>query len=292
MIPILGKNLAIAGGRLLLLSIIIFLLLHSTGIYLDSHLSFLDFFQATFSGRLVEEPGQGNLPPLRPALVYSATTLLAALIFSYGCGLPLGLLLGRYRSVWAQLVGHAAISVTLAIPAFWVAYVVLYFSIDHWGIFIGGVPKLDGEGWLTELIAKSLLLAVPLSLSGIAMVARQVSQALVRAFPEKTLLFARSMGLNPRAFYDLVLGALVWRPMLRTLPLLCSVFLSVLIVAETAFFVPGFGYALFQAALEADLQSLAVLSLWVTAGLLAVNFFVDVFIEMIDSRHPGLPHPE
>lgn len=292
MIPRIIRNLGIAIGRLLLLSVLIFLILKSAGLQLTSDLSFLQFFKATFSGHLVHDPSRTGLPPLRPALLYSAAALVWALAFSYGLGLPLGLLLGRYRTVWVQVLGHAVISVAMAIPAFWVAYVVLYYSINGWGIFIGGAPRLREQGWLVELMAKSLLLGVPLSLSGMAIVARQVSQTLTQAFPEKTILFARSIGLVPRMLFDLVIGSVIWRPLLRSLPLLCSLFISALVVVETAFFVPGFGYALYKAAKETDLQSLAVLSLWVTAGLLTINFVVDVLIESIDARHPPAPHQE
>jgi ABC-type dipeptide/oligopeptide/nickel transport system permease component len=291
-IPILGKNLAIAGGRLLLLSVVIFLILDSTGAYVEADLSFLDFLKSTFSGRLVEGPSAGGLPPLRPALLYSSSTLLWALVFSYGFGLPMGLVLSRYRSLWTQVAGQAAISVALAIPAFWVAYVVLYYAIHEWGIFIGGEPELQGDGWRSELVAKSLLLAIPVSLSGFAVVARQVALTLSRAFPQPTLLFARSMGLNRRTPFDDATGPLIWRPVLPAFPYLCSIFLSILIAAETAFFVPGFGYAVFKAAQESDLQRLAVLSLWVSTALLLANFVVDVLIEMIDSRHPASPIQE
>lgn len=289
MIPAVGKHLGIAAARMLCLSVLIFLILKSTGAHLSADLSFVEFLKATFSGRLVNDPARAGLPPLRPALLYSAAALLWALVFSYGTGLPLGILLGRYRMVWVQVFGHMAISVAMAVPAFWVAYVVLYGSITQGGIFIGGAPKMEGDGWLEELVAKSLLLGVPLSLSGVGYVARQVSQTLLQAFPEKAYLFARSAGLTPRAMFDMVLGSVIWRPLLRSFPLLCSLFLSSLVVVETAFFVPGFGYAVFKAAKESDLQSLAVLSLWVTTGLLAANFVVDVLIELIDAKHPPSP---
>lgn len=292
MIPVIGRHLGIAAARLFVLSVVIFFVLKSTGAYLAADLSFLDFFQSTFSGRLAEDPSRAGLPPLRPALLYSAAAMFWALVFSYGTGLPLGILLGRYRMAWAQILGHAVISVAMAIPAFWVAYVVLYYSITGWGIFVGGAPKMEGEGWLGELMAKSLLLGVPLSLPGMAIVARQVSQTLAQAFPENTLLLARSLGVQPRLIFDRVIGSVIWRPLLRALPLLCSLFFSALIVVETAFFVPGFGYTVYKAAKESDLQSLAVLSLWVTAGLLVANFVVDVLIELIDARHPPSPLQE
>lgn len=289
MIPVIGKHLGIAAGRMLFLSGLIFLILKSAGAHVAVDLSMVEFLKATFSGRLVGDPSRAGLPPLRPALLYSAAALLWALVFSYGLGLPLGILLGRYRMAWTQVLGHTAISVAMAVPAFWVAYVVLYSSITQAGIFIGGAPKLEGEGWLEELVAKGLLLGVPLSLSGVAYVGRQVSQTLLQAFPEKSYLFARSAGLMPRAMFDMVLGSVVWRPVLRSFPLLCSLFLSALVAVETAFFVPGFGYAIFKAAKESDLQSLAVLSLWVTTGLLAVHCLVDALIELIDAKHPPSP---
>jgi ABC-type dipeptide/oligopeptide/nickel transport system permease component len=79
---------------------------------------------------------------------------------------------------------------------------------------------------------------------------------------------------------------------LRSLPFLLSLFLSVLIVTETAFFIPGFGYSIFKAAKESDLQSLAVLSLWTSTALLTANTFVDVLAEWIETRRSISPETE
>jgi ABC-type dipeptide/oligopeptide/nickel transport system permease component len=287
MIPLLAKHSLLALARLLLLCVAIFLILRSAGAYYDRDLSFRQFFPAMFSGRLVRDPALTGLPPLREAFAYSFTTLVSALGLSYGIGGPLGVALGRYRSPWIQVPGHLVVSVALATPAFVVAYAVLFQSVSSWGIFIGGeaaaVPGDGGRGF----IGQCLLLAVPLSLSGIALIARSVSQAVFRAFPEPALRASRSLGITQRMLFDPVIASVVWAPLLKALPFLLSLFLSILIVTETAYFVPGFGYAIFKAARESDLQSLAVLSLWTSTALLAANAFVDLLLEWIDEREPA-----
>tara|TARA_R110002096_G_scaffold316010_13_gene510406 strand:+ start:1699 stop:2571 length:873 start_codon:yes stop_codon:yes gene_type:complete len=287
MIQVFGRNLALGVAKLLLLSVLIFVILSGNTTY-DTSLSFLGFFKAMFSGRLMSDPALTGMTPLLPALVYSVTILALALILSYGLGVPLGIVLGRYRMLWTQVLGHSLISITLAIPAFWVAYVVLYYSIADWGIYIGGeatqIEKID-----TIYIGKCLLLAIPLSLSGIAFVARQVSQTLTNAFSPGSLRSARSLGITQRMIFDTVMTTVIWRPLLRSFPFLFSLFLSVLIVIETAFFVPGFGYAVYEAAEQSDLQRLAVLSLWISIALLAANMLVDIIVEFIDERHPSAP---
>lgn len=292
MIPLLIKNMLLGAGRLLLLSVIIFFLLRTAGTYYDSDLSFISFMKSMFSGRLVRDPGISGLPPLRLALLYSFTTLVAALILSYGFGGPLGVILGRYRMAWTQVLGHFVISIALAVPAFWVAYVGLYYSISEMGIFIGGEAATTQEGASRAFIGKCLLLAIPLSLSGIAYVARQVSQTLFNAFPEGSLRASRSLGITQRNIFDTVAASIIWRPLLRSFPFLCSLFASILIVTETAFFIPGFGYSVFKAAKESDLQSLAVLSLWVTTALIFVNVAVDIMVETLDTRQPTTAETE
>lgn len=291
MLQVFGRNLAFAAGKLLLLSVIIFLILEAAPFY-DSNLSFPDFFRAIFSGRLVGEDTLAELPPLQTALFYSFTTVSLALILSYGFGIPMGIVLGRYRQFWAQLLGHIFTSVALAIPAFWVAYVVLFYTISDMGVFIGGETHRIDDNWLSAFIGKCLLLAVPLSLSGIAIITRQISQTVIQAVPDSTIVSARAIGLTHRMTFDTVLKSVIWRPILRAFPFLLSLFLSVLIVIETAFFIPGFGFAVYKAAKQTDLQSLAVLSLWVTTMLLVANLVVDILIEMIDTRQPSTPETE
>ena len=291
MLQVFGRNLALAAGKLLLLSIVIFLILEAAPFY-DSNLSFVDFFRAIFSGRLVGDETLAELPPLKMAFTYSCTTVGLALILSYGFGIPMGIVLGRYRQFWAQILGHIFTSVALAIPAFWVAYVVLFYTINDMGVFIGGESHRINENWLTAFIGKCLLLAVPLSLSGIAIVTRQVSQTVIQAVPDSAISSARAHGLTFRMAFDTVLRSVIWRPVLRAFSFLLSLFLSVLIVIETAFFIPGFGFAVYKAAKQTDLQSLAVLSLWVTTMLLIANLIVDILIELIDHRQPATPETE
>ena len=292
MIQVLGRNLALAAGKLMIISVVIFLILQ-TSEYLDVNLSFAEFFQAIFSGRLMQNTAQTGIPDLKLAFLYSATTLVLALILSYGFGGALGILLGRYRMAWTQILGHVFVSIALAIPAFWVSYIILYYTIRDWGIFIGGEIQLEaGADWFSSFIGKCLLLAIPLSLSGMAFVSRQVSQTLLHAFPERSLTSSRSLGITQRMIFDTVFSAVIWRPVLRSFPFLLSLFLSVLIVTETAFFVPGFGYAVYKAASTPDLQSLAVLSLWVTIMLIIANLIVDIIIEMIDNRQHAAPETE
>jgi peptide/nickel transport system permease protein/oligopeptide transport system permease protein len=292
MIQLLTKHTMLAAGRLFVLCVVIFLILRSAESYYDKDLSFLEFIEAMFSGRLVRAPGLTGLPPLPTAFLYSLTTMSAALLLSYGFGGPLGVLLGRYRTPWLQVAGHIIISIALATPAFLVAYVVLYVSIRDWGIFIGGDAALAAGASPRAFAGQCLLLAIPLSLPGIALIARQVAQTVFNAFPEGSLRAFRSLGITQRMLFDTVIISAIWTPLLRALPFLLSLFVSVLIVTETAFFIPGFGYSIFKAAKESDLQSLAVLSLWTSTALLAANTFVDVMLEWIESRNPASPETE
>lgn len=284
MIRLLAKHVLLAGGRLLLLCVAIFLILRSADTYYERDLSPVEFIEAVFSGRLVRSPG---LPPLPAAILHSLTTIVLALVLSYGFGGPLGIILGRYRMAWAQLIGHLLISLALATPAFLVAYAVLYVSLTDWGIFIGGASALGAEASPRAFAGQCLLLAIPLSLPGIALIARQVSQTVFQAFPEGSLKAFRSLGIPQRRLFDTVIASAIWAPLLRALPFLLSLFLSVLIVTETVFFIPGFGYSLFKAARESDLQSLAVLSLWSSTALLLAHGFVDLLEEWLKSRHPA-----
>ncbi len=292
MIQVISRNLLLSGAKLLLLTIGIFLILRSAAYY-DAGFTFLEFCKSLLSGRLLDHMAMSGLPPIRISVSYSLTILFMALLLSYGIGAPLGVLLARYRMAWTQILGHVFMGAALAVPAFWIAYLVLYHSIMEWGIFIDGSGTRAGEAnSIKAFIGRCLLLALPLSLSGMAFVTRQVFQTLFNAFPPGSLLNARASGISQRRLFDTVGSAVAWRPLLRALPFLMSLFISVLVVIETAFFVPGVGYSIYRAANQADLPSLAVLSLWTAGVLLLTNLVVDVLLELIDTRHPMSPETE
>lgn len=293
MLSIAGRNLAYAAIRLAVISLGIFLIL-GAGANHDNKLDPKELSSAIISGRLVPDGTATAIPPLGSAFIYSATILVLAMVISYGIGVPLGILLGRYRMGWTRVAGHVVVSVALAIPAFWVAYVVLYQSVTEWRVLIIGETDRTREHWMEAYIGRCLLLAIPMSLSGLAIVTRQVFHTLIMAFPEESVKSARAAGISQRMMFDTVAIAVIWRPLLRSFPFLLSLFLSFLIVVETAFFVPGFGFALYKAAEQArtDLQSLAVLAMYVTAILVAANLIVDILVEWIDANRPPSPDME
>ncbi len=290
MVRVISRNLLLSGVRLLLLTLGVFVVLRPASFYY-ADFTFIEFCRSLVSGRLIDHLALSGLPPLSSAVSYSLTTLLLALLLSYGIGAPFGIFLARYRMAWTQILGHVLMGLAVAVPAFWIAYLVLYHTIMGWGIFLDGRPR-PGESGLQVFMGRCLLLAMPLSLSGIAFVTRQVFQTLYNAFPEGPTLAARAAGVSQRVLFDTVGSGVVWRPLLRALPFLISLYISVLVVIETAFFVPGIGYSIYRAANQGDLQSLAILSLWTVVLLLLANLIVDVLLECIDRRHPNSAEPE
>jgi peptide/nickel transport system permease protein len=200
---------------------------------------------------------------------------LVSLVMAVGMGVALGTV-GALRPRGIVDRGVTALSsVMLAVPAFWLALVlVLLFAVQN-PIFpsIGYAPLLqDGPyEWLRHLILPSFALAV----SGAATIALQLKAALVAEDGSDYLLAARAKGLtrNTLLFKHSFKNAAV--PVVTILGFRVATLLGGTIIIETIFVLPGLGLLAQQAALQQDVPMLLGIVTFSAVFILVINVLVD-----------------
>ncbi len=225
---------------------------------------------------LLAQRAQVTLP--LALLAMALTTVLA---------LSAGVLAASRQGRWADLLVMLGSQIGLAVPAFWLAILLIgLFAVKLGWVAAGGFPgwRADEGGGLGPGLAALLLPAVALALVQSAILARVTRSALLEVQREDFVRTARAKGLSPRA--------VVWRHVLRNalLPVLTVAglqfadLLTGTIVVENVFVLPGVGRLVFQAVSNRDLVLVRDVVLVLVALVVAVHFVLDLLHAWIDPR--------
>lgn len=197
--------------------------------------------------------------------------------------IPLGVLSAhRAGGALDRLVAGASFGL-LATPGFLLAIFLIHLFAVEWDL-------LPATGWtrLTEdpldSLRTTLLPAVALASTNIAMFTRMLRSDMVATLQEEHVLVARSKGLP--TWYILFRHSL--RPsafsLLTVSGLAIGGLLGGAVIIERLFALPGLGQLLVQSVEARDLIMVQGLVLVMTAGFVLVNSVVDVLYHMLDPR--------
>ena len=95
---------------------------------------------------------------------------------------------------------------------------------------------------------------------------------------------ARAKGLSRRAtlYRHVLRNAMI--PVLTIMGLQFANLIAGTIVVENVFVLPGIGRLVFQAIANRDLVVVRDVVMWLVAGVVVVNFFVDLLYALVDPR--------
>jgi peptide/nickel transport system permease protein len=181
----------------------------------------------------------------------------------------------------------AASQIGIAIPSFWFAILlILLFAVKLQWVSAGGFPGWhvdDGGGFWPGLRAL-LLPAVSLALVQAAILARVTRSSVLEVMREDFVRTARAKGLTRRAtlWKHVLRNAMI--PVLTVMGLQFANLLAGTIVVENVFVLPGIGRLVFQAIANRDLVVVRDVVMWLVAGVVAVNFLVDLLYALVDPR--------
>ena len=216
----------------------------------------------------------------------SAPLAAAALAFSAGIAVPLGVWAASRRGSAADTAAMAAAQLGVAAPNFWLGLLlVLAFAIMLPWLPSGGFP-----GWRAGFLpaARALLLpTVALALPQAAILARVTRSAVIETLSEDFVRAARARGRSRRgALWSHALPNAAG-PILTILGLQFGFLLSGAVLIESVFSLPGLGRLLFQAIAQRDLIVVQSLVLLFSATVIVVNFLVDLAQAALDPRLRG-----
>lgn len=201
--------------------------------------------------------------------------VLLALVWAFALGITLGIAAALWSGTLADRIVTALIAVTMGIPNFFFAAVLLWLL----AVKVGVVPAFGWDGWRAKLLPSFVLSLVPLS-----MIARVLRAEMLEVLGHGHVRVARAKGLRRAR----VLRVHVLRPALipvvsMTGPLLGGL-VTGLFVVEWTFAIPGIGRYFIAAAGAGDYPLTLGLTVVLTTAIVLANMVSDIALAALDPR--------
>lgn len=201
--------------------------------------------------------------------------VLLALVWAFALGLTLGVAAALWSGTLVDRIVTALIAVTMGIPNFFFAAVLLWLLAVKTGV----VPAFGWDGWRAKLLPSFVLSLFPLS-----MIARVLRAEMLEVLGHGHVQVARAKGLR----HARVLRVHVLRPALipvvsMTGPLLGGL-VTGLFVVEWTFAIPGIGRYFIAAAGAGDYPLTLGLTVVLTAAIVLANMVSDIVLAALDPR--------
>lgn len=208
---------------------------------------------------------------------------LIAIVLSVLIALPLGVLAAARRGGIVDAIATVFSQVSIAVPAFWVALLLIILFSTTLGLMpAGGFPGWDA-GLLPALQAL-LMPAVALALPQAGVLTRVARSAVLDTMHEDFARTAVAKGLSRSTvlWRHIVPNALV--PILTILGLQFTFLVAGAVLVENVFNLPGLGRLAFQALSQRDIIVMQDVVLFFAGLVIIMNFIVDLSYLAIDPR--------
>lgn len=254
------------------------------------HEQYLLNMRDLFTGRLKsikdERPVINRILERLPATL---TLNLYAISLSLVFGLLWGVWAARRAGTTADMLSSMAAFALIALPGFWVAYLILIGLVNFTGVPVLGTQSYGidfptmANLWLDRLW-HVVLPGTILALGGIAVQSRYIRATVLEAMHEDYIRTARAKGLpEETVFYKHALRNAV-RPLITGIGSLLPALIGGSLIIETIFAYPGMGRLGYEAVLERDYPTLVALNFIVAALILLGNLLADVLYAVVDPR--------
>ena len=214
---------------------------------------------------------------------------LTSLIIDTIFGITLGVYAARYAGRAPDTITSILAFVFIALPGFWVAYLVVIFLVQCAGTPLFGTHTLGvnlhgnfqialDEMW--HLLVPSSILAI----GGIAAQSRYMRASMIESLSEDYIRTARAKGLSDEvvlykhAFRNSV------RPLITGIGYLLPELIGGSVIIETIFAYPGMGRLAYDAALARDYPVLMTFNFIGALLILLGNLIADVLYAVVDPR--------
>ncbi|WFS04411.1 ABC transporter permease [Rhizobium tumorigenes] len=208
---------------------------------------------------------------------------LGAVLISMAIAIPLGALAASRRGGLFDWVASVIADVSIAVPAFWVALLLIMLFSSTLGLMpSGGFPGWSGGFW--PAVKALLMPAVALALPQAGVLTRVTRAAVIETTHEDFARTARAKGLSDSAvlWRHSVPNALI--PILTVLGLQFTFLVAGAVLVENVFNLPGLGRLALQALSQRDVIVLQDVVLFFATLVIVMNFLIDLSYLAIDPR--------
>jgi len=228
----------------------------------------------------------GNLPPslrfdisplavIGPAVPYTLTLAVLALMFGTLIGLAVGYLSVNARSWWVRELPLAAATVVQSVPVFIVGLLlVLFYSLRLGWLPTGGTGSARHA--VLPVVTLALLVAPP-----IARLFRTSLQQQQNADHVRTAM-AKQISLRAVRVRHMAVNALV--PVVALLGMQTGSLIGGAVLTESVFGWPGLGTTMVTAVGMKDYPVIVVAVMLIAVAVSACNFLADIAIMLLDPR--------
>lgn len=214
---------------------------------------------------------------------------VCSIVISLSFGLLIGVYSAKKSGQWQDTSLSVACFTLLAIPEFWVTYLIIIALTDTLAIPLMGTmshgiifpnPAAKGLDWLWHLFLPAIMLAM----GSIAAQSRYVRGSMLETLREDYIRTAHAKGLPSDAvFYRHALRNSL-RPVITGIGSLLPYLIGGAVIIETIFAYPGIGRLGYQAVLERDYPTLVALNFITAILVLLGNLLADVLYAVVDPR--------
>ncbi|MDA0262686.1 MAG: ABC transporter permease [Chloroflexi bacterium] len=273
------------GGRANLTDADVTAIKHDLGLDKSLVIQYGEWLQDIFTGKMGESFWRGDSVSemiLRRGPLTAEIAVIAVLV-SWLIGLPVGIIGAIRQNSIADYVTRFFTIIFLAVPSFWVAILVVVFSL----LAFNYRPPLGIiQIWENPIANLQIVLApgIVLGLATSAYIARMARTTLLEVIRDDYVRTARAKGLSERTVVlrHALRNALL--PVITLSGVLFGLLLGGSVAVEAAFTVPGLGSALVQAFSERDFVVVQNLVLLYGIIFVLVNLSIDLAYAWLDPR--------
>ncbi len=205
----------------------------------------------------------------------TAVLALIAVVLWMTLAIPIGVFTATRRGSWPDRAVLVAATLTLSLPAFWLARMAQYWLSYRWGLF----PVAGFRG-----VAHLVLPALTLALLAVGYYSRLIHTSLVEVLDQPFIRAARAKGLSEPVVllrYGLR-NAMI--PVVTVLGMDIAFLLGGVVFVENVFALPGIGTLAVQSVFNLDVAMILGVVLFSGACVVGTNLLVDLLYQWIDPR--------
>lgn len=245
-----------------------------------------DLFTGDLRSMKDDRPVMARIMERLPAtLALNFTSILISLSF----GTLLGVYAARNAGRWQDIAGSFLAFLFIALPGFWLSYLVAIVLVKGFGVPILGTHSYgiafpNGLAVALDTLWHLLIPATILAIGGIASQSRYLRATMIGTLREDYIRTARAKGISEQMLlYKHALRNSV-RPLVTGIGMLLPAMIGGSVVIETIFAYPGMGRLGYEAVLERDYPTLVALNFVVAALVLLGNLISDLLYAAVDPR--------
>ena len=245
-----------------------------------------DLFTGNLRSIKDDRPVMAKILERLPAtLALNFTAILISLAF----GTLLGVYAARHAGRWQDMVGSFLAFLFIALPGFWISYLLAIVLVKEFGVPILGTQSYGIEfpnAAAAELdrVWHLLIPATILALGGLAAQSRYLRATMIETLREDYIRTARAKGLAEEVIlYKHALRNSI-RPLVTGIGMLLPALISGSVIIESIFAYPGMGRLGYEAVLERDYPTIVALNFVVAALVLLGNLISDLLYAAVDPR--------